>query len=58
MIQAEADVEHELVICDSSRCRMCAWQNDMMEVWPNPLVNLGSQKEGNFCTVPVPCFKA
>ena len=43
VIQAEADVEHELVSCDRGRCRMCvritqwrcAW-------WPNPLVNLGS----------------
>ena len=23
VIQAEAEVEHELVICDRSRCRMC-----------------------------------
>ena len=25
VIQAEGDVEHELIICNSSPCRMCAW---------------------------------
>ena len=29
----------------------------MMEVLPNPSVYQGSQKEGNSCTVSVPCFK-
>ena len=29
----------------------------MVEVWPNPPVYPGSQKEGSFCTISVPCFK-
>ena len=40
MIQAEGDVEHELIISNSSRCMV----GYMMEVWSNPLVNMGSQK--------------
>ena len=42
---------------DSGPLQDVCMVDDMMEVWPNPPVYLGSQKEGNSCIVSVPCFK-